>query len=273
MLRPGLLVDVESIPADARLVDVRLALTGPSGREQYDAGHVPGAPYLDVDDDLAARPGDGGRHPLPEPARFSAAIRRAGISRRSLVVAYDEGPGTAAARLWWLLRDHGHDDVVVLDGGLAAWVASGRPLSKEPATPEPGDWSGTPGHLPVIAADGVQRAARDGVLIDVRTEARYRGEHEPIDPVAGHVPNAVSAPLTGNTDAAGHFLPGDELRRRFIALGVSDDAAVAAYCGSGVTATQTLLALRLAGFPDAALYPGSWSEWITDPTRPVATGA
>ena len=272
MLRPGLLVDVASIPAHAVLVDVRLAQTGPSGPEQYAAGHVPGAAYLDVDDDLAAPPGAGGRHPLPDPEPFTSSVRRAGISRGSLVVAYDEGPGTAAARLWWLLRDHGHDDVMVLDGGLAAWVASGGPVSTESATPEPGDWSGTPGPLPAVGADDVPRAARDGVLIDVRAEPRYSGEHEPIDPVAGHVPGAVNAPLTGNTDAAGRFLPDDDLRRRFTDLGVTDEVAVAAYCGSGVTATQTLLALRLAGFGDAALYPGSWSGWITDPARPVATG-
>ncbi len=272
MIRPGLLVDVESIPVDAVLVDVRLAQTGPSGRELYAAAHVPGAAYLDLDDDLAAPPGRGGRHPLPEPETFTAAVRRAGISHGSLVVAYDEGPGTAAARLWWLLRDYGHDEVMVLDGGLAAWVAAGHPVTTEPAAPEPGDWSGTPGHLPVVEEGDIPRAARDGVLIDVRAEPRYRGEHEPIDPVAGHVPGAVNAPLVGNTDASGHFLPDDDLRRRFTALGVGDDTAVAAYCGSGVTATQTLLALRLAGFGDAALYPGSWSGWITDPERPVATG-
>jgi thiosulfate/3-mercaptopyruvate sulfurtransferase len=272
VLRPGLLVDVESLAEGTVLVDTRLALTGPTGRQQYDAGHIPGAAYLDVDDDLAAPPGDGGRHPVPGPERFTTAVRRAGISAGSRVVAYDEGPGTAAARVWWLLRDYGHDDVMVLDGGLAAWTASGRPLSTEPASPESGDWSGTPGHLPVVEAADLPRAARDGVLIDVRTRPRFLGEHEPIDPVAGHVPGAVNLPLTGNTDETGHFLPDDELRRRFSALGVTHDVAVAAYCGSGVTATQTLLALRLAGFGDAALYPGSWSGWITDPARPVATG-
>jgi len=272
MLRPGLLVDVDSIPADAVLVDTRLALTGPPGRERYDAGHLPGASYLDVDDDLAAPPGAGGRHPLPEHERFVAAVRRAGISRGSTVVAYDEGPGTAASRLWWLLRDHGHDDVLVLDGGLAAWTAVGRPLSTSKVVPEPGDWDGAPGHLPVVSVDDVSAVARDGVLIDVRAAERFRGEHEPIDPVAGHVPGAVNAPLTGNTDESGRFLPDSHLRARFVALGVTDDGPVAAYCGSGVTATQTLLALRLAGFPDAALYPGSWSDWITDPARTIATG-
>ena len=272
MLRPGLLVDVGSIPEGAVLVDTRLALTGPTGRQRYDAGHIPGATYLDVDHDLAAPPGPGGRHPLPDAEQFTAAVRRAGISRASQVVAYDEGPGTAAARLWWLMRDYGHGDVMVLDGGLAAWTASGRPLSTDPVEPRPGDWSGVSGHLPVVEVDEVPHTARDGVLIDVRAEPRFRGEDEPIDAVAGRIPGAVNAPLTGNTDDAGRFLPDDELRPRFTALGVTDDVPVAAYCGSGVTATQTLLALRLAGFGDAALYPGSWSGWITDPSRPVATG-
>jgi thiosulfate/3-mercaptopyruvate sulfurtransferase len=272
MLRPGLLVDVDSVPEGAVLVDTRLALTGPSGRERYAAGHLPGASYLDLDDDLAAPPGPGGRHPLPDHDRFVAAVRRAGISRDSTVVVYDEGPGTAASRLWWLLRDHGHDDVMVLDGGLAAWTATSRPLSTAPARPRPGDWSGEAGHLPVVEADDALGVARDGLLIDVRAAERFRGEHEPIDPVAGHVPGAVNAPLAGNTDATGRFRSGADLRQRFADLGVADDVPVAAYCGSGVTATQTLLALRLAGYADAALYPGSWSGWIADPSRPVATG-
>jgi thiosulfate/3-mercaptopyruvate sulfurtransferase len=270
VIRPGLLLNVDGLDGlDAVVVDTRLALSGPSGLERYAAGHLPGAAYLDLDDDLAAPPGPGGRHPLPEPERFVAAVRRAGIRRGSRVVVYDDGPGTAAARLWWLLRDYGHDDVLVLDGGLAAWVAAGRPTSTDPVVPEPGDWEGTPGRLPVVRADGVPGLARDGLLIDVRAAERFRGEHEPIDPVAGHVPGAVNAPLTGNTDESGRFLSDDELRRRFESLGVSDAVPVAAYCGSGVTATQTLLALRLAGFADAALYPGSWSGWITDPSRPV----
>ena len=272
MLRSGLVVGVDAIPEDAVLVDTRLALTGATGYERYDAGHLPGAAYLDVDDDLAAPPGVGGRHPLPDPERFVRAVRRAGVSRDSRVVAYDDGPGTAAARLWWLLRDYGHDDVLVLDGGLAAWKEAGGPVSTEPVHPEPGDFDGRPGRLPVVEADGILDVTRHGVLIDVRAGERFRGEHEPIDPVAGHVPGAVSAPLADNTDAVGRFLPEAQLRARFAALGVGTRAPVAAYCGSGVTATQTLLALRLAGFDDAALYPGSWSGWITDSSRPVATG-
>ena len=270
MLRPGLVVDVDSIPPDAVVVDTRLALTGETGYQRYDAGHIPGAAYLDVDDDLAAPPGVGGRHPLPDSDLFVAAVRRAGVWHGSTVVAYDDGPGTAAARLWWLLRDHGHDDVLVLDGGLAAWRAAGRPVSTERAVPEPGDWDGRPGHLRVVEADAIPDLVRDGVLIDARAAQRFRGEHEPIDPVAGHIPGAVNAPLTENTDDLGRFLPDHELRERFASLGVRDDLPVAAYCGSGVTATQTLLALRLAGFAEAALYPGSWSGWITDPSRPVA---
>ena len=277
MIRPGLLLGVDDLDGLVAVVlDTRLALTGTSGRERYDTGHLPGAAYVDVDDDLAAPPGTGGRHPLPDPDRFVAAMRRAGVRRGSTVVVYDDGPATAAARLWWLLRDFGHDDVLVLDGGSAAWTAAGRPLSTERVRPGLGDWTGTPGHLPAVAAHDVPAAARDGVLVDVRTAERFRGEHEPIDPVAGHIPGAVNAPLPGNTDAVGRFLSPDALRARFTALGIGDADRVTAYCGSGVTATQTILALHLAGLGDeqaVALYPGSWSDWISDPTRPIATGS
>ena len=274
MIRPGLLLDVADLDGlDAVVLDTRLTTTGPPGREQYDAGHLPGALYVDVDDDLAEAPGSGGRHPLPGPERFVAAMRRAGVDRDSTVVVYDAGPATAAARLWWLLRDFGHEDVLVLDGGLAAWVSSGRPVSTDPvAPPAPGDWSGVPGHLPTI--DDLEAAALParGILLDVRAAERFRGETEPIDPVAGHVPGAVNAPLAEVTDETGRFQSPEALRSRFDALGVHADAPVAAYCGSGVTACQTVLALRLVGV-DAALYVGSWSGWITDASRPVATGS
>ena len=272
MIRPGLLVDVDSVPAGAVVLDTRLTTGGPPGPDRYAAGHLPGAAYVDLDADLAAPPGAGGRHPLPPTEMFVAAMQRVGVRRDSTVVVYDDGPATAAARLWWLLRDHGHDDVLVLDGGLAAWRDAGHPVSTDPVVAVPGDWTGTPGHLPLLEADDVPTLVRDGVLFDVRAGERFRGETEPIDPVAGHVPGAVNAPLTGNTDDLGRFLPDEVLRERFSALGVRDGVAVAAYCGSGVTAAQTLLALRLAGYADAALYPGSWSGWITDPARPVATG-
>lgn len=272
MIRPGLLLSVEDLDelSGVALIDTRLALTGPPGIELYAGGHLPGAAYLDLEDDLSDPPGAGGRHPLPDPARFVAAVRRAGVSRGQRVVVYDAGPGTVASRLWWLLRHYGHDDVLVLDGGLAAWTATGRPLTTEPVVPAPGDWEGEPGRLPTVEAGDVPRIARSGLLIDVRAPERFRGEHEPLDPVAGHIPGAVNAPLAGNTDEVGRFLDADGLRRRFEELGVDAHGDVAAYCGSGVTATQTLLALRLAGFDDAALYPGSWSGWIADPARPVA---
>jgi thiosulfate/3-mercaptopyruvate sulfurtransferase len=272
MIRPGLLVDVSELDdLDAVLLDTRLTSSGAPGRERYDAGHLPGAPYVDMDLDLAAPPGKGGRHPLPSPEGFVAAMQRAGVRRGSTVVAYDDGPATAAARLWWLLRDYGHDDALVLNGGLATWTASGRPLTTEPVSPTPGDWTGSPGHLATVEAEGAAALAGGGVLIDVRAAERFRGEHEPLDPVAGHIPGAVNAPLTEVTDELGRFLSSDLLRERFSGLGVDGVAPVAAYCGSGVTACQTILALRLAGF-DAALYPGSWSGWITDPSRVVATG-
>jgi len=279
MIRPGLLLDVTALDAldalDTVVLDTRLTTTGPPGPEQYAAGHVPGAAYVDLDDDLAARPGAGGRHPLPEPDRFVAAMQRAGVRRGSTVVVYDAGPATAAARLWWLLRHYGHDDVLVLDGGLAAWRAAGRPVSTETTVHPRGDWTGSPGHLPTV--DDAEAAAlhAHGLLVDVRAPERFRGDSEPLDPVAGHVPGAVNVPLTEVTDDLGRFLPAPALRAHFEDLldraGMTSGAPVAAYCGSGVTACQTILALRLAGI-GAALYPGSWSGWITDPARPVATG-
>jgi thiosulfate/3-mercaptopyruvate sulfurtransferase len=272
VIRPGLLVGVDDLPhVDAVLLDTRLALTGSTGRERYGAGHIPGAAYVDVDDDLADPPGAGGRHPLPGSETFVAAMRRAGVRQGSTVVVYDDGPATAAARVWWLLRDHGHDEVLVLDGGLSAWTAAGHPVSTDPVDPEPGDWTGTPGHLPTVDSHAAAEVARSGVLVDVRAAERFLGENEPIDPVAGHVPGAVNAPLTGNVDDLGRFLSPSVLRARFLALGIGEGRPVAAYCGSGVTACQTLLALRVAGL-EGVLYPDSWSGWITDPSRPVATG-
>ena len=266
MIRPGLLVSTDAIPDGARLLDTRLAHGSPTGRELYEAGHLPGAAYVDLDEALAEPPGVGGRHPLPSRERLVAALRAAGVRRGDTVVVYDDGPATAASRLWWLLRDHGHDDVMVLDGGVAAWRADGREVSTEPVHPEPGDWDGEPGHLPVADESDVRRAAARGDLVDVRAPERYRGESEPLDPVAGHIPGAVNRPLAGNTGADQRFRPPEELAERFDGL---DE--VVAYCGSGVTATQTILALELTG-RSATLYPGSWSGWIADPDRPVAIG-
>ncbi|KWX10651.1 hypothetical protein TR74_02340, partial [Carbonactinospora thermoautotrophica] len=202
---------------------------------------------------------------------FQAAMRRCGVRDQADVVVYDEADSTAAARAWWLLRYFGHERVRVLDGGYRAWVAAGQPVETHEPQPAPGDFTARPGHLPVLDADDVPDFTRDGVLLDARAAERYRGEVEPVDPVAGHIPGAVSAPTLENVRPDGRFRDPAELRARFAALGVTPDTPVGAYCGSGVTAAHEVLALRLAGY-EAALYPGSWSHWITDPNRPVAKG-
>ncbi|MEU9558423.1 sulfurtransferase [Streptomyces fumanus] len=238
------------------------------GRAEYAAGHLPGAVFVDLDRELAAPPGRGGRHPLPDLAEFGAAMRRAGVSADRPVVVYDGGQGWAAARAWWLLRWTGHPDVRVLDGGLAAWRG---PLSTEVPRPEPGDFEPVPGETGLLDADAAAALAKSGLLLDARAGERYRGEVEPIDPVGGHIPGAVSAPTTQNVGPDGRLLPADELRARFAALGVTDGTEVGVYCGSGVSAAHEVLALAAAGVP-AALYAGSWSEWSADPNRPVAVG-
>jgi thiosulfate/3-mercaptopyruvate sulfurtransferase len=255
------------------LLDVRWRLAGPPGLDSYQQGHLPGAVFADLDRDLAGPPGPGGRHPLPDPAAFQAAMRAAGVSSGRAVVVYDDGDAMAAARGWWTLRYFGHPDVRVLDGGYRAWAEAGLPVTTDRPAPAPGDFTAEPGHMPVLDAAGAQAAARDGLLLDARAGERYRGETEPVDPVAGHIPGAVSAPTAGNANPDGTFRTPAELAARFTALGAVPGATpVGAYCGSGVTAAHEVLALALAGLP-AALYVGSWSDWITDPARPVATGA
>lgn len=266
------------------LLDVRFRIAGPPGLDSYLAGHLPGGRFVDLDKDLAGPPGSGagGRHPLPEAAVFEAAMRAAGLHGGQLAVVYDEDDATVAARLWWLLRYFGHDQVAVLDGGLAAWTAAGLPVTAAVPEPEPGDFTAGPGGgMPVLDDAGAGQLARSGFLLDARTAERYRGEREPIDPVAGHIPGAISAPAHHNVTSEGLFRSGAALARRFAAMGlpVAGDVAagaggpvlIGAYCGSGVTAAQEVLALELAGLP-AALYVGSWSAWSADPARPVATG-
>jgi thiosulfate/3-mercaptopyruvate sulfurtransferase len=274
----GLLITAGDLAAALRgtrppsVLDVRWRLLGPPGADDYRAGHIPGAVFADLDRDLAGPPGGpAGRHPLPAAGAFQAAMRRAGISAERPVVVYDDADATAAARAWWTLRYFGHPDVAVLDGGWRAWTAAGGPVSTAVELPEPGRFTAVPGGMPVLDAAGAARLARSGVLLDARAGERYRGEHEPVDPVAGHIPGAVSAPTAGNVGPDGRFLPADELRARFAGLGVSGPAAAGAYCGSGVTAAHEVLALALAGLP-AALYPDSWSGWVTGAARPVATG-
>ncbi len=275
------------------LLDVRWRLGGPPGLSSYLAGHLPGAAFADLDRDLAGPPGAGGRHPLPGIGVFQAAMRQAGVCDGRGVVAYDDGDSLAASRAWWTLRYFGHEQVQVLDGGYQAWVAAGQPVDGGPAAGLPGDFTARPGHMPLLEADGAAALARAGRLLDARAGERYRGEIEPIDLVAGHIPGAISAPTTGNLTEDGHFRSAAELSGRFAALGIAADlepaigpgpfeagpgpaaglgpAQVGAYCGSGVTAAHEVLALDVAGIP-AALYAGSWSDWITDPTRAVATG-
>jgi thiosulfate/3-mercaptopyruvate sulfurtransferase len=272
------LVSVAALAADLAggpgptLLDVRWHLGGPPGIDSYRRGHLPAAVFTDLDRDLAGPPGAGGRHPLPEPAAFQAAMRAAGVRQDRAVVVYDDADATIAARGWWTLRYYGHQDVRVLDGGYRAWVSAGLAVTQAEPDPEPGDFTARPGHMPVLDAVGARAIAATGRLLDARPAERYRGETEPIDPVAGHIPGAVSAPTIGNVTADGTFAGPAELAARFAALGVTRDGpAVGAYCGSGVTAAHEVLALALAGVP-AALYVGSWSNWVADPDRPVATG-
>jgi thiosulfate/3-mercaptopyruvate sulfurtransferase len=254
------------------VLDVRWRLAGPPTRTDYLAAHIPGAVFVDLDAQVCGPPGAGGRHPLPDVAALQAVARAAGVSHDRPVVAYDAGESYAAARLWWTLRWAGHPSVRVLDGGFAAWRAAKRPVEPGSVTPSPGDFTVAPGQLPVLDAAEAAKFAGAGVLLDARVPARYRGENEPVDPVPGHIPGAVNLPPAELVGPDGHLLPPDALRERFAAAGVREGRPVGAYCGSGVMASQTVLALTVAGVPDPALYVGSWSHWITDPERPVATG-
>ena len=277
-----LLVSVRSLAADLAndpgpvLLDVRWQLGGPPGIDSYRRGHLPTAVFTDLDRVLAGPPGPGGRHPLPEPAIFQTAMRAAGVRQDRAVVVYDDGDATIAARGWWTLRYYGHQNVQVLDGGYQAWLRAGLAVTQAEPGPAPGDFTARPGHMPVLDAAGAQATALTGRLLDARSGERYRGETEPVDSVAGHIPGAVSAPTAGNVNADGTFASAAELAARFAALGVTGDGTgvgtgVGAYCGSGVTAAHEVLALALAGVP-AALYVGSWSNWVADPARPIATG-
>lgn len=260
-------------PTPPTVLDVRYRTGGASGPEAYAAGHVPGAAYVDLDADLAGPPGEGGRHPLPHAAAFQAAMRRAGVRNDRPVVVYDDWAGQAAARAWWMLRHHGHPDVRVLAGAWPAWTRWDGPVETGPgAPPEPGDFTADPGHMPVVDADEVLSVP---VLLDARAEERYLGRTEPIDPVAGHIPGAVSMPTSYNLYSDDDFQSPEELYVTYASVGATAQAGergdIAVYCGSGVTAAHDILAMEIAGIR-AALYPGSWSHWITDPDRPVERG-
>ncbi len=260
-------------PEPPVVADVRWSLTGP-GRADYEAGHLPGAVFLDVDRDLAGPPGADGRHPLPEPAALQATLRAAGVSATTPVIAYDAADSSVAARLWWLLRWAGHPEVAVLDGGIAAWRAAGLPVTADVSRRQTGTITVGPGAMPVLDAARAAALARDGVLLDARATPRYRGETEPVDSRAGHIPGAASAPFGELTDAQGRWLPPTRLRELAQRWGVGA-AEIGAYCGSGITACALVLGLERAGVTTparpAALYAGSWSQWCTDPARPVAT--
>ena len=253
------------------VLDVRWQLLTGADRQAYLEGHIPGAGFVDLDRQLSDPPSSRGRHPLPSAERFGAEMQALGVSAARPVVVYDAGNSMAAARGWWLLRYFGHPRVAVLDGGLAAWSDAGHPLDAGAQTHVVGDFVARPGSMPIAGADDAAAVAAAGILLDARAEERFQGLVEPVDPVAGHIPGARNRPTTENVDADGRFLHSGRLRAAFEQLGVRDDLPVATYCGSGITAAHELLALELAGFP-AALYPGSWSEWITDPARPVARG-
>ncbi|MGZ0068116.1 sulfurtransferase [Microbacterium arborescens] len=257
-----------------RVLDVRWWLDRPDGRPAFRAGHIPGARYADLDTQLAehGEPAEG-RHPLPSRETLQAAVRDWGIDEGDTVVVYDDVANLASGRAWWVLRDAGIADVRVLDGALAAWTDAGFDLEEGDAPAvRPGTAVVSPGTLPVLGIDDVLDHARTGLLLDARAGERFRGEVEPMDPRAGHIPGAVSAPTTQNNDESGRFRSPDELRERFAALGTEPGATVGVYCGSGVSAAHEAIALSLAGY-QPVLYPGSWSQWSQHPDRPVATGA
>ncbi len=266
--KPGLIV-----------VDCRFELLDPAaGERAYAAGHIPGALYASLDRDLSDLSRKGrGRHPLPESEAFCETLMRWGVTPAHRIVAYDADTGMYAARLWWLLRLLGHREVAVLDGGLAAWQAAGGALDRNLPKPAPRGAYKARFDMKAVASTAVvaaRMAAGSGFLIDARAPERFRGEYEPIDTRAGHIPGALNRPLKLNLDEHGHFLPAEQLRRQFEAmLGTTPASEAVLMCGSGVTACHNLLAMTHAGLPGARVYAGSFSEWIEGAARPVATGA
>jgi thiosulfate/3-mercaptopyruvate sulfurtransferase len=275
---------IEAGRTDLRICDLRWYLGQPhgAGRAAYDAGHIPGAIHLDVDGELVAAEGPG-RHPLPDPGAFQATLARAGIGDGDTVVAYDDVGGWVAARLWWMLEDLGFDDegrsdegrrgeALVLDGGWQAWLAAGGAVSTDVPRPSPRGLHLASAWRRVIDRADLKPRLGSVTLLDARAAERYRGEVEPIDPVAGHIPTARSAPTAGNLGRDGRFLPPHVLRERYEGLGCSLPGVTVTSCGSGVSACHNALAMRIAGLPDPLLYPGSYSDWSTA-GEPVAVGA
>lgn len=276
------LVDAQSLltgiaDPDLRLFDCRFSLADPeAGRRAYAEGHLPGAADADLDAHLSSPIGPTtGRHPLPDPARLAAWLGDGGVSTRTRVVVYDDAGGGFAVRLWWLLRWIGHDRVALLDGGLQAWLAAGGALTREVPRHEPEELIARPVDTRWITTEALAADLTTGrlTLIDARAPERFRGDQEPIDPVAGHIPGAINLPLTDNLGADGRFHCAERLRERFTrAIGQTPASSVVHSCGSGVNACHNLLAMELAGLHGSRLYAGSWSEWVRSPERPVATG-
>lgn len=272
LVTPADLADLVRSSDRVRILDVRWRLDRPDGRAEYLDGHIPGAVFVDLGRELA-RPGrpDEGRHPLPAPADLQEAARRWGLDDGDIVVVYDDWNSVSAARAWWLLRESGVAEVSVLDGGLSAWVEAGLPLDAGAVDPEPGNVTLTGLAAAVLSADDAAAWPANGVLLDARAPERYRGEVEPIDPVAGHIPGARNLPAAALLDGS-RFRDPAALAGAFGAVGADGTAPVAAYCGSGVTAAHTALAGALAGI-DVSVFAGSWSAWANMPGRPIATGA
>ena len=264
--------ELRDVLDDVRVLDFRWYLGEPErGQEEYEAGHVPGAVFVDLEDVTGETKvsGEGGRHPLPTRAQFESAMRRAGVERSTRVVAYDDAGGSVAARLWWLLKIHGHDRVQVLDGGIQSWTDG---VEQGTNAVEPGDFEADdPDLSDVLTYDEMTKLGDDSVIVDVRGGERYRGDTEPIDPIAGHVPGAKNAFWQQFLMDDGKIASPDELRARFEKLGVSEGNAVI-YCGSGVVACQTKLALEGAGLGPVRIYAGGWSDWSNRPGAKVATG-
>ncbi|MHB1093835.1 sulfurtransferase [Thiobacillus sp.] len=259
------------------VLDCRFTLTDTgAGRQAYEKAHIPGARYVHLDDDLAAPVGEAtGRHPLPDPRVLTEKLCQWGVGVNTQVVAYDDSFGSIACRLWWMLRWLGHPGVALLDGGYPKWLREKRPVDAQiPASPK-GDCACLPEPGQIATADDVLHASRSGeqLILDARSDRRFSGEDEPLDPVAGHVPGAINYPFDENLDMDGTFLPPDALRENYQALLKGKPASqVIHMCGSGIVTCHNVLAMEIAGLPGSRLYPGSWSEWITDPSHPVATG-
>lgn len=246
-----------------------------AGMQDYAKSHIPGARFLHLDRDLAAPvTGTNGRHPLPDARAFAQALGAAGVDANKQVVAYDDKTGVYAARLWWMLRWLGHDKVAVLDGGYAKWTREGRPQTSIVPQPQPAQFTGEPRALWVGADDMLDSLGRPGrVVVDARSPERFRGENETLDPVGGRIPGSINRFFRENLDAAGCFKPAAELARAYAALlGAAPADSVVHSCGSGVSACHNLLAMEIAGLPGSMLYPGSWSEWCSDPRRPTEKG-